>query len=268
VRFEPAPLGRDRLLAEFDEAWASWHQLGETLPPETWDAPTRLPGWTVKDQLSHIVGTEAMLAGDEAPAATGAEHAHVRNDIGTFNEQWVDAYRSLTGTEVLAAFGEVTARRRAMLADLTDEALAAESWTPAGHATYGRFMQIRLFDTWMHEQDVRAALALPGHAHGIVPDRALTEIRLAMPYVVGKRAGAPNGTTVVFRIDGREIAVAVDGRAALVDDVPGDPTIVVDSDLVTFAAAIGGRDHTARPAVTAGDVTLGDRIVSQLAYTI
>ena len=32
------------------------------------------------------------------------------------------------------------------------------SFTPAGKDTYGRFMQIRVFDCWLHEQDIRDAL--------------------------------------------------------------------------------------------------------------
>ena len=40
---------------------------------------------------------------------------------------------------------------------MSQEEWDAESFTPAGKSTYGRFMQIRVFDCWLHEQDIRDA---------------------------------------------------------------------------------------------------------------
>ena len=39
-------------------------------------------------------------------------------------------------------------------------------FTPAGQDTYGRFMRIRVFDQWMHEQDIRDAVGRPGGEDG------------------------------------------------------------------------------------------------------
>ena len=43
--------------------------------------------------------------------------------------------------------------------------------TPAGPDTYGRFMRVRIFDCWMHEQDIRRAVGRPGHVEGPAVDR-------------------------------------------------------------------------------------------------
>ena len=80
-------------------------------------------------------------------------------------------------------------------------------------------MAIRVFDCWYHDQDIREALDRPGFLEGDVADLALGRIPTkALPYVVGKKASAPQGTTVVFDVTGEppiEAAVGVDGRAAL-----------------------------------------------------
>ena len=59
------------------------------------------------------------------------------------------------------------------------EAWAAEGFTPAGTDTYGRFMRIRIFDTWLHEQDIRDAMDRPGHESGLPVELTLDEMSRA-----------------------------------------------------------------------------------------
>ena len=66
--------------------------------------PTCLPGWTVRDQLSHLTGTEEMLAGLPTPDVDVSHLAHLRNDIARANEAWIESRRALPGAEVLTAF--------------------------------------------------------------------------------------------------------------------------------------------------------------------
>ena len=105
-----------------------------------------------------------------------------------------------------------------------EDDFSAPSWTPIGQADYRRFMQIRVFDCWVHEQDVRDAVGRPGHEDGPVAEQAVDEIVRALGYIVGKKAGAPEGSSVTIELTGpvaRSIHVAVDGRAAVVDRLPG-----------------------------------------------
>ena len=180
-------------------------------------------GWDVQDNVAHIIGTEEMLSGVPAPSIEidRESHAHVRNDIGEFNEQWVEAIRPMAPAEVLARFREITAERLAMLEAMSQEEWDAESFTPAGKDTFGRFMQIRVFDCWLHEQDIRDAVGRPGHESGLAVDVTLDEMTTALGFVVGKKAGATAGTEVTFALtDGgamvREIHVEVVERAMVV----------------------------------------------------
>ena len=64
-------------------------------------------------------------------------------------------------------------------------------------------MRIRVMDMWFHEQDIREAVGEPGHLAGPgARRRALAEVVAALGYVVGKRVGAPAGTTVRFELTG------------------------------------------------------------------
>ncbi|HMT61996.1 MAG TPA: hypothetical protein PKA24_14125 [Microthrixaceae bacterium] len=137
-------------------------------------------------------------------------------------------------------------------------------------------MQIRVFDSWMHDLDVRAALGRPALRSGPVVERALAEIALALGFVVGRKAGAPQGASVAVIVTGdspHRFDVIVDGRASL-SPVPIDaPTASLTLDLELFAAAVGGRvDPSAGPLAAAvgleGDPELARRVLAELAFVI
>ena len=54
--------------------WASIDALGHELTDDDWAHHTDCPGWTVKDQLSHVVGTESMLLGRDGPPVPRPYH--------------------------------------------------------------------------------------------------------------------------------------------------------------------------------------------------
>ena len=194
------------------------------LSEDEWRLPTPCPGWDVHANVAHIIGTESMLAGIDAPASDAdlGSLPHVRNDIGAFNEAWIVAYAEQSPAELLTRFREITKQRLAALREIDDDAWDKEGFTPAGPDTYGRFMRIRIFDCWMHEQDIRQAVGRPGHEGGPAVELALDEMAGALGYVVGKRAGAPDSSAVTFDLTGpaaRQIHVAVDGRGKVVDSL-------------------------------------------------
>ena len=268
-----ASSSKDDLTAQLDEVWASTAVLLETLAAGEWEAPTDCPGWSVQDHVSHVIGTESLLAGRETPPAPeGLWSSYVKNDIGALNEAWVEARRDRDPPEVLAEFRAVTAERIEALRAMTEEDFDAPSWTPVGNASYRRFMQLRVFDCWVHEQDIRRAVGRPGHEEGPGTEQALDEIERSLGYLVGKRAGAPAGSRISFSLTGpsaRTIHVAVDGRASVVADLDGPADVTIELDAIDFAALACGRVHPDDVAIrTTGDVALGDQVAAHLAFTI
>lgn len=269
----PAANDRAALVAALDDQFDALLELGRDLTVEQWTMPSDVPGWTVKDNFSHVIGTELMLLGRPDATVDIADADHVKNDIGSFNEVAIETRRKKSGPEVLAEFALVAGERKAALAAMTEAEFDAESFTPAGQDTYGRFMQIRVFDCWIHEQDCRGPLGMPGHESGPAAEVMLDEMTTAMGFVVGKKAGATEGQSVRLRLTGeteRTIDVRVDGRAAVVDDLE-DPTTTITLPMplwVRFAAGRRAGDPS-HPAVTIeGDQTLGRAVVENAAYTI
>ncbi len=270
-------MARDPAVELLATEWASIAELCRTFGPEDWQRPTDCPGWTVQDQLSHLVGPEVGFLGRERPAHTPADTSHVKNPIGQANEADVDYRRSWPPEKVLAEFEEVTAARIAQLDALGEEGLAAESWTPTGPGTVRDLLAIRAFDAWVHEQDMRRATGRPGHLEGPVAEHSVGRCALAMPFVVGKKAGAPDGATVVFAVEGdagRTIAIGVEGgRARPLDEAPDEPTVRLTMDVETFTCLGNGRwdpDATLAEGRVRidGDGALGEAVVRAMAFMI
>ena len=255
------------------EAFRSVESLLVDLPAEDWHRPTALPGWDVQANAVHIFSTEAMLLGEPAPAVEVDRDAlaHIRNDIGAANEAWVRGWADATPAEVLDGMRERVAKRLDAIRSMDDAAWDAEGFTPAGPDTYGRFMRIRVMDVWMHEQDIREAVGRPGHVEGPVVAMVLDEISSGLGFVVGKRAGAPQGSSVTFSLAGpagRDVHVAVDGRAGVVDHLEGPATATLRTDVLTFTRLAGGRTSDAAGVEVEGDAELGGRVLANLAFMI
>ena len=142
----------------------------------------------------------------------------------------------------------MTNDRRGVLASLGEDDWNAVTPTPAGMDSYGRFMRVRVFDCWMHEQDIRVALQRPSsddELDGAASRLSLDEIAATMGFVVGKLAKAPTGSRVLFDLTGplaRSIRVSVDDRAQVVDDFGGqEPTVTIRLDALQFTRLAGGR---------------------------
>lgn len=273
-------LDKADVLAGLSASWDAIAALLTDVGEEQWRTATALPGWDVHDVVAHMVGTESMLLGLAVPEPDVDLQTlgHVRNFVGAMNEPWVRSLRGESGADLLARLRDVTARRRSALSAMAIEDWNAPTQTPAGPDSYGRFMRIRVFDCWMHEQDIRAALGRgPSESElsGADTRLSLDEMAASMSFVVGKKGQAPDGSRVLLKLTGplsREIRVAVDGRAALVEDFDGaDPTTVVTLDGLQFTRLAGGRalvDYRPAGIDYAGDAVVGKRIVENIAYVI
>jgi uncharacterized protein (TIGR03083 family) len=177
---------------------------------------------------------------------------------------------------MLSRFREVTATRLGTLEAMSDDEWNAESFTPAGKDTFGRFMQIRVFDCWLHEQDIRDAVGRPGHETGLAVDIVLDEMATALGFVVGKKAGDTAGQSVTFSLtDGgsvvRELHVEVGERAAVVPALSGPATVVLTMPVGVMTRRCAGRvgpDDLLDQVVIDGDLSLASRILENQSYTI
>jgi uncharacterized protein (TIGR03083 family) len=258
------------------EEWTAIGELGDGLDSREWELPSECPGWTVRDVLSHIVGTELSLLGEPAPDPLSAP-SHVHNEVGARNEGWVASLRNHTGAEIVDVFRDVTSRRLAQLRSWPTSRFDEVGPSPVGQVPYREFMRVRVMDCWVHEQDMRVATARPGHREGPAATLAVDRLASAMPFIVGKKAGAPEGSSVRFELTGtppRRLEVVVRGGRASLDDLfDSDPTAEIRMDLEVFWRLGCGRvtGEAARGAGLVelrGDTELAERVVDSMAFMI
>ncbi len=258
----------------------TWDSLAEAcfeLSAQEWALPTDCPGWDVKDQLSHLIGIERFLMGEPVPPWGEPLGPHVRNDFAASNEPWIAVRRSVPGPEIRAEFMAVTRARLAQLDALGDAEWAASVWSPIGETPLAMFMEIRVFDSWTHEQDVRRALDRPGGSATAASAMAIGQAQAIMPRVVGKQAGCPDGTVARFEISGpgedaRSFTIAVEGhRARPVDGaVPATVTMSLSSlDFMRLACGRASAEEVEAAGAIGleGDAASGQRILGAMAFT-
>ena len=93
---------------------------------------------------------------------------------------------------------------------------------------------------------------------------------------IGKKAGAPDGSRVEVTLTGPVedvIRVAVDGRATVVEQLDGEPTVTLAMSYYDWLSLTGGRVDP-QPLLddgrvtVGGDVELGRQMAVNLAFTI
>jgi uncharacterized protein (TIGR03083 family) len=244
----------------FEQTSQSMLALGSELVAGDWECPTECPGWSVKDQYSHILGIERWLLGD-------ADDGEARTMANTALD--VEAFRGHEPEQILGALRDVVARRvvalRSGALDLTE---VIE--TPFGRSMpYGEFVRHRAFDVWMHEQDVRRAVNRPGNLGGPAAECARLILGGSLPFVVGKRAAASPGQVVVVETPERTWRVEVgEDRRARFRDGETEPDVRLRMGWETFVRLGGGRVRGTDAEVdVAGDTDLAGRVLGGMAVT-
>ncbi|WP_276942031.1 maleylpyruvate isomerase family mycothiol-dependent enzyme [Ferrimicrobium acidiphilum] len=263
----------DEVVSTLFVEWDALSELVHQIHEDQWLQPSQLPDWTNFDILAHIIGTERFLSGQSPSALDLPADRQYANEVARLNDQWIQSLRRLSPSELIAHFNETISLRKQALTSITDSELDALGWTPIGQAPFRRFLQIRVFDCYVHEQDLRRSLNLPGHTSGVIAESSMDEVERALGYIIGKQARLPQGTSVQLCIVGgvqRTWNVAVNERAQLVESL-AQPTCALRLDSNLFMALACGRVEptaVAEEINIEGDQRLAQQVVKNLAFTI
>jgi uncharacterized protein (TIGR03083 family) len=255
---------RDSLEQCYDAVESVSARLTET----QWQTQSLCPDWTARDVISHLGMMERVMTGWLPDTA---DEPAPLDRIAPYTAE----VAGLDDTAFAARITEIFAQRRVDLAKLTGADLGLPSWTPIGPRDYGGFLEMRIFDFWVHERDITTPLGITTDDSGPRAEIALGQVQRSIGYIVGKKIALPDHTTVVFHLTGplsRDIAVVVDGRAREVDHVE-HPDVELTTDSTTFIQLAAGRIdpqiQIASGRVTwTGNSELGDRAARNLRFTI
>jgi uncharacterized protein (TIGR03083 family) len=250
------------------ECYDAIEALCARMDDSLWQTRSLCPDWTARGVVHHLAMMERVMTGwlpgthEELPPF---------DRVAPFDQEM----GLLTAGPFGGRVAEIFADRRADLAALTAADLDRPSWTPVGVKTFGRFLEIRVFDFWVHERDVTTPLGWPTDDTGARAEIALAEVEGSLGYIVGKKIGLPTGSSIVFHLTGpmaRDLAVVVDGRAKVVDHV-GQPDVEVTTDTATFMQLACGRisphDSIENGRITwTGNHEYGERAARNLSFTI
>jgi uncharacterized protein (TIGR03083 family) len=260
--------GLATIRTSLEQCYDAIEALAGRMDATQWHAQSLCPDWDMRGVITHLGMMERVMTG-WLPASAGDPPPVDR--IGPYHDEMA----ALDNAAFAARIGEIFATRRADLAALTGDDLARQSWTPVGPRSYGGFLEMRIFDFWVHERDISTPLGWPSDDAGPRAEIALGQVESSIGYIVGKKIGLPDGASIVFHLTGpvtRDLAVVVDGRARAVDHVE-DPDVELTTDAVTFIQLAAGRIDPQRQidagfVTWSGDAQLGERTARNLRFTI
>jgi uncharacterized protein (TIGR03083 family) len=140
-------LARSVVVPGMTNEYGAFAGLLDTLSVDQWETPSRCSGWRVADVAAHVVGqlsdvTAFRLDGLGTPEVTARQ---------------VDERRGSTAGELAEELRSTTKTATDLVEGFDDVAFDSEG--PQGNGqTLGFGLESLWFDTWLHADDIRAAL--------------------------------------------------------------------------------------------------------------
>ncbi|MCN9242125.1 maleylpyruvate isomerase family mycothiol-dependent enzyme [Streptomyces sp. RY43-2] len=267
-------------LQPYADAWThSIEAISELVQPlveSEWNRRTPCPGWSVRDVVSHVIGLDCEMLGDPRPIhSLPRDLFHVTNEHQRYMEMQVDVRRHHTAPEMTSELEYTIIRRNRQLRNESRDPETKVRGPLSTEQTLEEAMRYRAFDVWVHEQDLRAALGVPGNLDSPGAHIARDVLLAALPDVVAKDAGAPAGSAIVVDVHGpieflRTVRVDAEGRGSI-DGAPSlGPAVSLTLDWETYVRLACGRvpaDAVADRIKTEGDADLTAALLRVFAVT-
>lgn len=237
-----APEDLGGLVDAFAQSALAVLDLGRSCRQADFDLPTDCPGWTVKDQVSHIVGGELAMTDAAPPDVEVPDYDYLRSETARRHERAIEARRTVPGPEVVHELAAVLEHRLATLRrpELTTDDVVP---SPFGPMRLGDILPMRVVDVWTHEQDIRHALDRPGDLDSAAAAHFVATLFRLLPRIIAKDAGIEPGHSVILDLTGPVV-----GRGgARVEEIDGAPRGV---------ALFSGTSHDPRPDEDCTTITL------------
>lgn len=269
-------------LQPYVDAWThSTEAIVELVAPlaeSEFNRRTECPGWSVRDQLSHIIGIETEILGDPRPIHTlPGDLYHVTDEPSRYMEVQVDVRRHHTAPEMTSEFEYTLIRRNRQLRNdkRAPDSMVRSLLPGGGEVSLETMLRMRAADVWMHEQDMRRALRQPGNLDSPAAYIARDVLVQGLPKVVAKRASAPANSAVVFDVHGplefmRTVRVDAEGKGSVNSSPSLGPAVTFSLDWETYLRLACGRvrpDAVRERVKVEGDTALAEAILANFSVT-
>jgi uncharacterized protein (TIGR03084 family) len=234
------PADLPALLADLAAETADLRLIVDPLAEPDWRLPTPAPGWTIADQVSHLVHFDevAVTAATDADAFA-ALLGSVNADGGVSPDRIAAQYRDRTGAQLLGWFSRRRGELLQVFAGLDPAARVPWFGPPMSVASS---VTARLMETWAHGQDIADTVG--------VQRRPTARLRHVAHIGIGARAFSyqahrlqPPGAPVRVELTGPSGEAWVWGPEDAADRVTGPA--------LDFCLVVTQRRHPDDTAVTA-----------------
>ncbi|MGO8871820.1 MAG: maleylpyruvate isomerase family mycothiol-dependent enzyme [Acidimicrobiales bacterium] len=169
---------------------------------DQWSAPTRCDGWTAKDVVIHLSGTNAFWAASIAAGRSGKPTRFLRSfDPVTTPAAMVSAASDIGTAELVDQFTTRVEALAALLDDLGDDEWSLPAEAPPGHIAIRAVALHALWDSWIHERDI---LLLQGVTPVEEPDEVAASLVYAVPLAPSFLATAGSTRTGQLHVSATE----------------------------------------------------------------
>jgi uncharacterized protein (TIGR03083 family) len=162
---EQRPPGKDEIVRNVKAERRRTLRLLRSLEPAAWETPTALPGWRIREVAAHLITTDrAAVSGSMLPLVFTST-----DRLERWNERVVPKWAGRPISELLIGL-ERWGRRFARLASaIPSAALRVRVPSAWGRVPVAMMIQVRVYDEWIHRQDVRRALGRPDEDVDVEP---------------------------------------------------------------------------------------------------
>jgi uncharacterized protein (TIGR03083 family) len=263
----------DWIIDALEDTWQKLEHAITGRDERDFDAMTSCPGWSVRDVVNHVTGTQLVWSGSSVPELTTALPPYVRNHQGEENEAMVASRRHHSAKEVIADFRYATTTTLSRLGRLPLAAWDEPTRTAQGWRPLHLVLEMRVIDSWVHLQDIRDALLEPADDHGLGEEIVINHFEGAIPFVWATRVGAPEGALLRVNLVGRlarSVQVLVrEGRGVAVASSAEVPLVEVTTAVALFWRRMAGRINAeaflgASATDLRGDRDLGRRLAEAM----
>jgi len=248
------------LIDAVEDVLSSTLELARGIDPELASTPTGCPGWTVQDQLAHMVGLEQVLGGAPEPDIELPAMDHVVENFDKYMERHVHIRRPLPFVAVVDELAGMIPHRigglRSLVADSDGDPIVDG---PLGERPLSKALPIRIFDLWAHEQDLRRAVGMSPRIEGPAAALAMSQALL------GWSRGLP-ATVKGIDTDLRVELTGPEPSSTTIKLGSGGPETVLEGDLGQLTKLFCGRGEPDTSLFT-GDASVVAAIAPALGMT-